>query len=319
MKKLRIGLVTRREMKGYLFMLPWMIGCVIFFLQPLFVAVRYSLSDVTMAAGYTELKFVGLANFKWVYTNYSQFVTSLFTHFGSAILETAVILVFALIIAMMLNKITRGKALFRTLFFLPIVAVSGPVLERLIGNGAMDVPMMETYGMINIINSALPEVVAEPLTMLFSELIKVLWFCGVPILLYMTGLQKIDKSRYEAALIDGADAWISFWKVTLPAIRPFILLCGIYTMVFISTNATSEPLNIVTGNMGMLPYGGIQAATWVYALIQGVLLALFYLMMRPRKAREVEIIKNRAQVEAERMHAERARNMKGGKKHGRNR
>ncbi len=319
MKKLHIGLVTRREMKGYLFMLPWMIGCVFFFLRPLITSIRYSMSQITMAATYTELEFVGLENFKWVFTGYSQFTTAMITHFSSAILETAVILVFALVIAMMLNKIKRGKGLYRTLFFLPIVAVSGPVLERLIGNGAMDVPMMETYGMIGIINSVLPEPVAGPLVALFSELIKVLWFSGVPILLYLTGLQKIDKSRYEAALIDGADGWISFWKVTLPAMRPFILLCGVYTMVFISTNATSEPLNVVTGNMGMLPYGGIQAATMVYALVQGVLLVLFYLLVRQRKGKEVEVVKNREQVEVERMHAERAKRMKGGKKHGRNR
>lgn len=318
MKKPRIGLVTRREMKGYLFMLPWMIGCVIFFLQPLFTSIRYSLSQITMAATHTEMEFVGLANFKWVFEGYSQFTTAMITHFSSAILQVAVILVFALVIAMMLNKIQKGKGVYRTLFFLPIVAVSGPVLTRLIGNGAMDVPMMETYGMVGIINSALPETLAKPLVALFSELIKVLWFSGVPILLYLTGLQKIDKFRYEAALIDGADAWISFWKVTLPAMRPFILLNGVYSLVFISTNATSEPLKLLQDQMHSFNFGNIQAASWVFALVQGLLLGIFYLLVRQRKGKQVEVIKNREQIEVERMHAQRAKRMKGGRAHGRN-
>ena len=227
MKKLRIGLVTRREMKGYVFLIPWLIGFAAFFLVPLVQSVWYSWHDVKVTANGLKMIWVGWDNYTYIFQGDTVFVEQLGNFFADAILRLAVILVFALVIAMMLNQPLKGKGIFRTLFFLPIIVVSGPVLERLVNEGATAVPLIESYGVNGIVEAMLPPMLARPLSSLFSQLILVLWYSGVPILIYMTGLQKIDSTLYEASMIDGANGWVSFWKITLPALRPMILINGV--------------------------------------------------------------------------------------------
>lgn len=320
MKKLRIGLVTRREMKGYLFLLPWMIGFVTFFIVPLVRSLIFSFQDVKVTANGLKTSFIGLANYRYIFREDTVFTEQLTSFYADSVLRLAVILVFSLVIAMMLNQPLKGKGIFRTLFFLPIIVVSGPVLERLVNEGATTVPMIETYGVNGIVEAMLPPVLARPMSSLFSELILVLWYSGVPILIYMTGLQKIDGSLYEAAMIDGANGWVSFWKITLPALRPMILINGVYIIVFLATTGLNEVIATINDRMFATTVGGgygkATAMSWVYALTLGIALIILMLLTRERKARQVAIQKTGEQIAIERMHAERARNMKGGKRHG---
>ena len=240
MKKIRIGLVTRREMKGYIFLLPWLIGFAVFFAIPLVQSFIYSLNDVKITANGRKMSFIALENYRYLFQDDTVFIEQLQNFYTDAILRLAVILVFSLVIAMMLNQNIKGKGVFRTLFFLPIIVVSGPVLERLVNEGATTVPLIESYGVNGIVEAVLPGALARPLSGLFSQLILVLWYSGVPILIYMTGLQKINTSLYEASRIDGANGWISFWKITLPSLRSMILINGVYIIVFLATTGINE-------------------------------------------------------------------------------
>lgn len=320
MKKPHIGLVTRREMKGYVFLLPWMIGFVTFFIVPLVRSLIFSFQDVKVTANGLKTSFVGLANYRYIFMEDTVFTEQLTNFYTDSVLRLAVILVFALVIAMMLNQPLKGKGLFRTLFFLPIIVVSGPVLERLVNEGATTVPMIESYGVNGIVEAMLPPMLARPMSSLFSELILVLWYSGVPILIYMTGLQKIDGSLYEAAMIDGANGWVSFWKITLPALRPMILINGVYIIVFLATTGLNEVIATINDRMFSTTVGGgygkATAMSWVYALTLGIALIILMLLTKERKAKQIAIQKTGEQIAIERMHAERARNMKGGKRHG---
>ncbi len=323
MKRLRIGLVARREMKGYLFLLPWLTGFVLFFALPLVQSVWYSWHDVKVTANGLKMTWVGWANYRYIFQSDTVFVEQLINFFTDSILRLAVILVFSLVIAMMLNQPIKGKGVFRTMFFLPIIVVSGPVLQRLVNEGATTVPLIESYGVNGIVEALLPPMLARPLSGLFSQLILVLWYSGVPILIYMTGLQKIDRSLYEASMIDGANGWISFWKITLPALRPMILINGVYTLVFLATTGLNEVMATIndrmfkTGEQGG-GYGIASAMAWVYAVSLGLALIVMLLITRERKGKQVEIQKTSEQIALERMHAERAKNIrrKGGKRRG---
>lgn len=324
MKKLRISLVARREMKGYVFLLPWLTGFVVFFLVPLVQSVWYSWHDVKVTANGLKMNWVGWENYRYLFQEDTVFTEALTGFFADSVLRLAVILVFSLVIAMMLNQPLKGKSIFRTLFFLPIIVVSGPVLERLVNEGATAVPLIESYGVNGIVEAMLPPMLARPLSSLFSQLILVLWYSGVPILIYMTGLQKIDRTLYEASMIDGANGWISFWKITLPALRPMILINGVYTLVFLATTGLNEVMATINDRMFRSgePGGGYGIASsmaWVYALSLGLALIVLLLITREHKGKQVAIQKTGEQIAIERMHAERARNMKrkGGKKHGR--
>lgn len=323
MKRLRIGLVARREMKGYLFLLPWLTGFVLFFALPLVQSVWYSWHDVKVTANGLKMTWVGWANYRYIFQSDTVFVEQLISFFTDSILRLAVILVFSLVIAMMLNQPIKGKGVFRTLFFLPIIVVSGPVLQRLVNEGATTVPLIESYGVNGIVEALLPPMLARPLSGLFSQLILVLWYSGVPILIYMTGLQKIDRSLYEASMIDGANGWVSFWKITLPALRPMILINGVYTLVFLATTGLNEVMATIndrmfkTGEQGG-GYGIASAMAWVYAVSLGLTLIVMLLITREHKGKQVEIQKTSDQIALERMHAERAKNIqrKGGKRRG---
>ena len=324
MKKLRISLVARREMKGYVFLLPWLIGFVAFFLVPLVQSVWYSWHDVKVTANGLKMIWVGWDNYTYIFQGDTVFVEQLSNFFTDAILRLAVVLVFSLVIAMMLNQPLKGKGVCRTLFFLPIIVVSGPVLERLVNEGATAVPLIESYGVNGIVEAMLPPMLARPLSSLFSQLILVLWYSGVPILIYMTGLQKIDSNLYEASMIDGANGWVSFWKITLPALRPMILINGVYTLVFLATTGLNEVIATINERMFSDSsrgggYGIASAMAWVYALCLAVALIALLLLTKERKGKQIAIQKTGEQIAIERMHAERAKNMKrkGGKKHGR--
>ena len=324
MKKLRISLVARREMKGYVFLLPWLIGFAAFFVVPLVQSVWYSWHDVKVTANGLKMTWVGWDNYRYIFQGDTVFVEQLSNFFTDAILRLAVILVFSLVIAMMLNQPLKGKGIFRTLFFLPIIVVSGPVLERLVNEGATAVPLIESYGVNGIVEEMLPPMLARPLSGLFSQLILVLWYSGVPILIYMTGLQKIDSTLYEASMIDGANGWISFWKITLPALRPMILINGVYILVFLATTGLNEVIATINDRMFSDSsrgggYGIASAMAWVYALCLAVALIAMLLITKERKGKQIAIQKTGEQIAIERMHAERANNMKrkGGKKHGR--
>lgn len=324
MKRLRIGLVTRREMKGYFFLLPWLVGFVLFFAVPLVQSAWYSWHDIKVTANGLRMTWIGWENYRYIFQIDTIFTIQLTNFYIDAILRLAVILVFSLIIAMMLNQPLRGRGVFRTLFFLPIIVVSGPVLERLVNEGATAVPLIESYGVNGIIQATLPPVLARPLSGLFSQLILVLWYSGVPILIYMTGLQKIDNNLYEASMIDGANGWVSFWKITLPALRSMILINGVYTLVFLATTGLNEVMATIndrmfrTGEQGG-GYGIASAMAWVYALSLGLALYVLLIITKERKGKQIAIQKTGEQIAIERMHAERARRMKrkGRKQHDR--
>lgn len=316
MKKKRFGLVARREMKGYIFLLPWLIGFVCFFAVPLVQSFIYSLSNVKMTAAGRKMSYVGFDNFKYLFNEDTVFTGLLTDFYREAILRLAVILVFSLVIAMMLNHNIKGKGVYRTIFFLPIIVVSGPVLQRLMDEGATTVPLIESYGVSGIISELLPASLANPLNGLFTQLILVLWYSGVPILIYMAGLQKIDRSVYEAALIDGAGGWVAFWKITLPAIQPMILINGIYTLVFLATSGLNSVISEINSRMFNTSFGGgygvASAMAWVYTLTLAVGLLVIYLVTKLRKATVVEVSKTREQIRVERLHAQRAAARKGG-------
>ena len=316
MKKKWFGLVARREMKGYIFLLPWLVGFVCFFAVPLVQSFIYSLSNVKMTAAGRKMSYVGFDNFKYLFNEDTVFTGLLSDFYREAILRLAVILVFSLVIAMMLNHNIKGKGVYRTIFFLPIIVVSGPVLQRLMDEGATTVPLIESYGVSGIVSELLPASLANPLNSLFTQLILVLWYSGVPILIYMAGLQKIDRSVYEAALIDGAGGWVAFWKITLPAIQPMILINGIYTLVFLATSGLNNVISEINSRMFNTSFGGgygvASAMAWVYTLTLAVGLLVIYLVTKPRKATVVEVSKTREQLRVERLHAQRAATRKGG-------
>ena len=269
---------------AYLFLLPWLFGFALFVAWPTVKTLYYSLCEVKVTASQLVISFTGIDNYADVWMNNIYFIRRVLNFLLSCVLQTPVIVIFSLLIALMLNSIHKGKALFRTIFFLPVIIVSGPVINELVGQGATSVPMLEEQWLLQTITGILPPWAAEPVSLLFSQLIIILWYSGIQILLFLAMLQRIDLNMIEAARIDGASGWEIFWKITLPAIRPIILLNTIYTIVNLANSDRNGVISLVSSSIldPMQGYGVAAAMAWIHTVIVLLLLGVALLLLRSR-------------------------------------
>ena len=279
-RKKILKLSTKHSLVGLLFMLPWTVGFIIFFAYPLVQSVIFSLNKVVITAQGRKLNYVGMGNFVDIFTKDAAFVERLTNFLLELVMELPLIIVFSLVIAILLNQKVKCKGLFRTLFFLPIIVVSGPVLNMLLNTGSTTIPLIEQYGVYDVISGFLPSYLQQPVRTLFSELLLILWYSGVPTLIFFAGLQKIDTALYEAAYMDGASSWVSFWKIVLPSMRGMILIDCIYVTVFLATSEINDVIMLIRDYMLNVNKGfGISAAmSWVYSLCILVAIGLCYLL-----------------------------------------
>ena len=241
-KKLRIN-------PGLLFISPWLIGFVVLVLWPLVQSFYFRLNTIRLRPTGRVYLFVGFNNFRDVWLKDMFFVQELLTFLISTILRVPVIIVFSLIIALLLNQKLKFKGLLRVIFFMPVIISSGPVMNQLITEGATSIPLVNIGALSTVISNVLPNWLAVPFISLFSEIIVILWYSGVQLLIFTAALQKIDHSLYEAAKMDGASKWECFWKITLPTLKPMILLNAIYTIIILSNNGQNNIINLIYQNM----------------------------------------------------------------------
>ncbi len=283
--KRRLTNRTRNALLGYLFIAPWIVGYAVFTLWPMAYSLYLSFHNVRVTPRGIRTAAVGWDNYRYAFLTDTQFVEELVLYLGDMVLHVPIIIVFSLIIALLINQKIKGKGFFRTIFFLPVVIMSGPVISELMAMGAATIPSIEKYALFNLIQSNLPAVLAVPISFLFDQIIMVLWFSGVQILIFLAGLQKIDGSIMEAARVDGASPWEAFWKITLPAVQPMIVVNVVYTIVSLSTFSLNKIILLIRTNMfsTFTGYGYSTALAWVYFAVISILLLLSAGLMTARK------------------------------------
>lgn len=288
LRKIKPGRLERREARmGYIFVLPWIIGACMFLAYPLAMSFWYALHNIRITPQGMNFTFIGKANFTQILLSDADFPVQLVDYIISTVISVPIIVVFALLIALMLNQNLKGKGFFRTVFFLPVIIVSGPILGMLTEQGAGGISAIDTQSITNAIDSVLPKMLSEPIGDLFENMITILWYSGVQILIFLSGLQKIDKSMYEAAKIDGGSGWECFWKITLPNLKSMILLNTVYTVVFISNNDQNPIIELIKTSMFSgtkeKGYGYASAMAWLYALVVLLIVGVFALVLATRK------------------------------------
>lgn len=293
-KRYQPGRLKARENRmGYVFVAPWMVGAVIFVIYPLVQSFLFSLNKIKLTPRGRVNTFVGIKNFTDIWAEDPDFVTNLQSYLTETILAIPIIVVFALLIAMLLNGKIKCRGFFRLIFFLPVIIASGPVMNQLTDQGAATIPALDVTMIQYMLSGSLPNFLAEPISSVFSNFVMLLWYSGVQILLFLAALQKIDGSLYEAAKIDGGSAWECFWKITLPTIKPMILLNAIYTVVFMSNNEQNDIINLIYTTMFSVDggYGYASAMAWMYSLIELLIIGLVALLIMGRKGEYEKNIK----------------------------
>ncbi|MGI6770968.1 MAG: sugar ABC transporter permease [Acholeplasmataceae bacterium] len=278
----------RENLYGYLFIGIWIIGFLWLTLYPLIMSFIYSLNKVTItAADGIVLTPIKLQNYVDIFSKDFNFVNALTDFIGEIVLFVPIIIIMSIIIALLLNQKIRLRGVFRSIFFLPVIIASGPMITELIRQGAGTVPIFEDAEALAFVEQ-LPRFLANPILSLFSKMIIVLWFSGVQIVLFLAALQKVDSEIYEAASIDGASPWEMFWKITLPTLKPTILISSIYTIVFLATFSSNSVLVHIQNNMFDITtgYGYSSALAWIYFVVISILLGIVYLLFKQRKERK---------------------------------
>jgi ABC-type sugar transport system permease subunit len=327
MKKNRKSKLKRREsLMGYVFVAPWMLGALIFLIVPLIQSFYYSLQNVKITPKGRVFQFIQFQNYTDIFRLDPLFIEDLTGYLLDTLLSVPVIVVFSLIIAMLLNGKMKGKGIFRTIYFLPVIVVSGPVMAQLADQGAASIPAMNVSAITSILDDVLPYFLIDPIVGLFNNMIMVLWYSGVQILIFLAAIQKIDTTLYEAAKIDGGSGWECFWKITLPTIKPMILLNAVYTVIFLSNNEQNVIITSIYNDMFAINrgYGFASAKAWIYSLVVCLLVIFIALLLRNKKDNyitEVKKEKKRIQkLEKERrqLRNRQARRRKGLKREGSN-
>lgn len=297
----RAWLPSRRTLRhwgyGYLFTLPWIVGVSVFFLYATAQSLHISFSHLVIDQGLVFQPLTNLFdNYASVFMKEINFPITLADFAVGLLLQAPIIVCFALLIALMLNSRIKGRAVYRMIFFLPVIIATGPVMSQLTAQGAATVPLVSRNTLYGILGG-LPPFIFEPVSELFSSLILVLWNSGVQILIFLAGLQKVPRVLYEAARIDGASGWECFWKITLPTVRSLVLLNAIYTIVTLATgndNAIITLIYEVTYTSVTKGYSYGTAMAWIYAVIVSLLLLAAWGLLRERSDRHVKYEQKRA-------------------------
>lgn len=283
-KKRKIRASFIRKVEGSMFIAPWAIGFLIFMLFPIAYSFYMSFHNVRILATGLDVQYVGVKYYKYImFENANILLNSLFPFLRQALLMLPVIIVFSLLVAIILNQKFRGRGFFRAIFFLPVIFTTGQVVREFMTQGEGELDFLMQYNLTAIVSQNLPSTWAGPLVNIMANFVLILWYSGVQIIIFLAGRQTISASVYEAARIDGANPWDVFWKITLPAMMPFVLLNLIYTTVDLFT----FPTNPILSQVNTANYGQSSALAWIYFAIIFVFLALvFFLFSRVQKAQD---------------------------------
>ena len=301
-KKKKIASLDRRKARaGWIFVLPFLIGFVLIYLPMVVQSLNISFSEMKTdpVTNQTVYIFNGFTNYQEALFVDLNYVPTLLSGLANLAFELPAILIFSLFMAVMLNQKMAGRAVFRSIFFIPVILCSGIMdgwsnndLSNKMESGSID----DGSGQ----NSANDLVSAMDLQMLFSsmkvgsELVtyvtqmvnniyNIVNRCGVQLLIFLAALQSISPAIYESCKIDGATGWETFWKITFPMISPMILVNAVYTIIDSFTASSNTVMEyIAAGSPSHVYEEHLTRATamaWIYFLIVILVVALIALVM----------------------------------------
>ena len=269
---------SRNARHGVAFILPFIIGFLVFMLWPLLQSLIMSFNEVNLVqGGGFKQTFVGFDNYKYAFGVDPYFNKRLVEEIPRMAINTAATLVLSFVIAVILNQDFKGRTLARAIFFLPVILSSGvlPGIES----------QNEFYNMMQgisdeIANSsgvnlsaALQDLLAvsgvgsgvfDVLFDMIDSIYDIVMASGIQIIVFLSGLQAISPSLYEAADVEGCTAWEAFWKITFPMVSPLLLVHSIYTIIDFFMKNDNRVMERINELMQRLEFGHVSAMSWIY-------------------------------------------------------
>ena len=250
--KLRTLQHPRQRYIGYVYILPWIVGLIIFQLYPFVSSLIYSFTDKSMSA---VTDFVGLQNYIRMFTKDVEFYQVVKVTILYVLIAVPGKVAFALLIAVLLNIELKGINIYRTVYYLP--SIFG-------GSVAISVVWRFLFQKQGVVNALLHQLSVKQVNWLGDPKVALLTICIIPIwefgssmVLFLAALKDVPRDLYEAAKIDGSGGLRTFIKITLPMISPIIL----FNLVMQSVNAFQE-----FATPFVLTNGGPNNATYLFGI-----------------------------------------------------
>lgn len=265
----------QKALWGFIFVLPWLLGFVFFFLTPLITSLQYSFSKVEASSSGIQTSFVGMSNYIDALLVNPNFNRELVESIMDIVIDVPLILIFSLFVAVILDQEFFGRSLARSIFFLPVILASGVIIgleaESLVQeinqqNAAMGgvSNVLRAFELERImIGAGVNATIVQYLTGAVGRIYEIVSLSGVQILIFLAAIQGISPSVYEAAKMEGATGYEAFWKITLPMVSPLILVNLIYTIIDSFSRSPVTDLIMSTG-FDNFNFGLSSAMAWIY-------------------------------------------------------
>lgn len=296
MKKTKTNLLRRRDAFGLVFMIPWIIGFLMFFLYPFIHSVILSFQKVTfLPGGGFATDFVGIENYTTALAKDQFFLQYAASSLAQLFINVPVCLVFSFFVAVLLRQKFRGNFIVKAIFFLPVIlgtgvflsvqtntaGVSGMALEGAMEEGVNSMGMLQSVNIVNILQDiGIPEDLTKYITGPVDSIYNVISLSGVQIFIFLAGLNAISPSVYEAAYIEGASGWVAFWKITFPMVSPVIVVNVVYSLIDNFTMSTNETMNYIFDMaFEQFNYGVSSAMSWIYCVVLAILVGAAVLLI----------------------------------------
>ncbi len=294
-KKRKIASLDKRKARsGWIFVLPFVIGFVLIYLPVLVDSVKYSFSRISIQSGGGQItEFVGWLNYREALFDNADFAQVLVLGIEELLFDIPAIIIFSLFMAVLLNQKMAGRAVFRAIFFIPVILSTG-LMESInaqniiaeygedadgINDGSGQSATADLVSAIDIeylfsnmkVGTGIVEYVATAINNIYDIVNR----SGVQMLIFLAGLQSISPAIYESCQIDGASSWETFWKITFPMISPMILVNGVYTIIDSFTTDSNSVMKFIATEYTQTNGNVISSAmSWVYFLIVIVIVGL---------------------------------------------
>lgn len=349
---------AKRAISGYLFILPFIIGFIVFMVAPLFMSLQMTFSQVNSETiskdGFAMVSHVGYGKnvevskeislpdgFRYNESKYAEGVYLIETTDGSTVpaslafhilkeggigmffttlpnllglenyvhaltieptynqllmdemakmaTQTLAILVVSFVIAILLNQEFKGRAFVRAIFFLPVILSSGVLVNLELNNSLMqgmqdliseETPFTVTDSMMEILRlTGLGGDLLDVVFDLIAEVYDIVMASGIQIVVFLSGLQNVPASLYEAADVEGCTKWEAFWMITFPMVSPLLLVNIIYTIIDFFTKMGNDLVLLMDRKLLDLKYDHMSTMYWIYFLVSLALIGVCALII----------------------------------------
>ena len=299
-KKVKAALDSKKARAGWMFVLPFAIGMLVIYLPIIFDSIKFSFHQMNIVpGGGYSLTFVGWENYSDALFSDANFVKVLTSSIKQLVLDVPAIVIFALFMAIVLNQKMIGRAVFRAIFFIPVIISTGIIdsldqnnaMYSYMSSGSIDTGSQSTSTADQIINAVdvtkllgnmvVGTELVDYVVNVVNSIFNIVNRSGVQMLVFLAGLQSINPSIYESCTMEGATAWETFWKITFPMISPMILVNAIYTVIDSFTSQSNQVMTYID-DVYLNASGGrvlSSAMSWIYFLLVIILLGLVALIL----------------------------------------